>query len=770
MFYIFNHALWFFLPGLLFLYLVAASRITFLTVFAVSYSLMILTLLPLIYFDMPIAWFSRLIYAELGLLVLASGINVIWHVRRHPDFATHFLQRARRKMASTSVVLLLVAIFALYWLYAGPYTEIPADFWAHLNRVQYTAWRIEEGRFSFTPSLLRLITQQDYHWYFIAAWLCRQSGTAIESAFPHVMLANSVIFLLGIYSFGLLVFRKFRCSQLIKTIMAAVSALFCVAHLGVMVFSYVRYYVLAPAILNYVLFLATMAVWLAFLDGKRRAVWRLAFLPILMLVMVVIHTQEAVFAAVMISATSLASATCIWLTRRTWRNRAFVKSIISFCLFTACWVGTFFWLRAIKPSIILEAYRHYLVPVTGWLPFWKNGMVLNPIMAMEVITFWGLLVYGLFLVNIRKFIRSPLIVGGMMVPLITFFNPALVDIVLRSRPIYVSVLYRFGFIVPLAYVAGALAVQTIKNLMRPQEENHASLYFWQLARMGVLIALVLLLFPLDLSIARQSRWVTIRKTPRENSRELWSDLCSFLQTIPRKHISTQNAVTGYVIGGLTHHFVDVDKFCAIQNRLCVDDLETPVNLALRNLDPQLQWLVVINRRDGGTSAVGALSLHWPTEVLKVSNDYPNILVEYIENRPELFVKIWEQDRISVYEISRTGFETALPAIPQLTSAKAVLLEGPGIRLDWTPVTPEDFVAYHIQCSEDSIAWRDINTTREYCYPWINHQGLQTDVHGKWSWCLPSGKTYYYRVRAIYHSGPGEWSNTMQATVQSYTEE
>lgn len=512
----------------------------------------------------------------------------------------------------------------------------------------------EAGKFDESPGLIALVTEQGWHWYFIVNWLCVQSGVTIASALNSIILVNTLAFLAGVFFFALFVFRKIRCSKNVKMWIAAGSVLFFFLHSGVIVFSYVRYYPMGPAMLNYLVFFAALVVWVKFLEGGRGSLAGFLVSPFFVLTMLTVHTQEAVFAAVMIPLVSMATGISVWSSRRNWRGDAvFWRSIITFCLACLGWLVLFVLVRMTRaPS---EKFLNYLVVVGENFPVFKNGMVIRPKFALEVITVWGLFVYVLFVARIRMFLKSPVIIAGMIAPVLTLFNPVFVDMVLRTAGQGGSAVYRFAYLAPLGFVAGWVSVDAARKLLKGLKCSGAQ-RVWIVGRsVVVLSALIVLLFPVHPGMARQSRMLTLRRTPEENSYEMWADLFSFLRTLPRKYVIT-DPVTGYLANGLTRHYFNTTKFWRAWWNLRVNSPDTPLKKAFRRLDMSKDWLLVVNRRDGGMSEVGEVSIHWPPDVLKMGQYYPEVMLDYVENRPEVFVKIWEQDRISVYEIKWTEGE------------------------------------------------------------------------------------------------------------------
>ncbi len=60
-----------------------------------------------------------------------------------------------------------------------------------------------------------------------------------------------------------------------------------------------------------------------------------------------------------------------------------------------------------------------------------------------------------------------------------------------------------------------------------------------------------------------------------------------------------------------------------------------------------------NKWNGGYSESGARSRRWDWDILRVARRYPEALIEYLKLHPGNFVKIWEDDGITIYKVVNT---------------------------------------------------------------------------------------------------------------------
>jgi hypothetical protein len=375
----------------------------------------------------------------------------------------------------------------------------------------------------------------------------------------------------------------------------------------------------------------------------------------IVLAMKLVHSQEVLFAACM----ALGVIICEF-----WR-RPSPKITALFWLGLIAYVGAFL-LAHLQP--MKAAPDALLLPVQQIIPFLKNMYLVPPTGRFyEVLTLWGVLVYLLFFIRLRFFARQPFILAGMFLPLLTLFNPFTVDLLLRIG-VTSNALYRLGYLLPLPLVAGFLAVESGRVLctgrFQPAPPAAATLkpaacpawgIFRRVLAAAVLAGLVGCLFPIHSRYleAPYSRCFTLRRIPPANTEKIWADLLEFLSRFDDKHIITDR-VTGYVIRGWTLNSPCTGWFHDSAHDWWLQAAHVPwrgeellAELAQRR---DCSWLLVINERDGGYSGNGAISGHWPGDVLKVSRYYAPKMKAYVAEHPEHFQLLWSADRIRVYSV------------------------------------------------------------------------------------------------------------------------
>ena len=537
--------------------------------------------------------------------------------------------------------LLLVAFsYLLYRYLVGPYAEIPGDVYRHMEyaRIEYDA--ILGGHLGKEMDLLSLIKQKGGIWYSFFALLSYLSGHEFSITLPWAMLANSLIFLCVVYSFAWIIFAIYPMSRTARAGTALLATFFLASHMGLNVFSYLRYYSMAPTMLNMVIYFASIVAILELLKWQSMNTSYALFIVLALLASMVVHNQETLF-ILLIGGMMLGwFALCPEGLKATGANEPGVSRrvfyVVVLALFLLGFVGLQIW-----------AYTHESRPDQLFgkvLQLSEQGPIFNRVLylapgyqVIQVITLWGLAVYALFVLYWRRFIRHPYLFTGMLLPLVTVFNPLFVDWFLRMDGVHT--LWRMLYIVPIHFVAALCVVFLLERLKRSVSI---------VAKLGPVIAisaLFLLLLPLN-GLNPNSR-LTLGPTQVDESYAHWQDLIDFLNQneINKTRILT-DPVTGYVLNGLTKHRTYQYKF--FPRRMKEFNLEDYSGAPLKQYKG---WLLVINDRDGGFSETGALSRHWDAQVLNTSDFYTDALRARIQNNPEQrFELIWDQNKIRVYRL------------------------------------------------------------------------------------------------------------------------
>lgn len=647
----------FFVPGLLLAVLLGFRRHVYLLALSFSYLLLVGDLAVLKYLGSSVTAYGIVIHIEVAsLLALVLGraayahggvgnmVSAAYAGVRGVLWADTEARRATRWRLAGALITAFGT--SLYLRYAGPYTELPSDAWWHLAGFQewFRAMAQNDGRIEATSLTHLLAAKRADYWYFIHAYLSRAAGIDVGASIVPLTVANTLTFMLAIYGFGLFVFENGRRPAAVQVATALVAAALVALHFGINVFAYVRYYVFAPAFLNYVVYLATLVLVVDYLNRGDTGARNLMVVALLLPLLGVLHQQEAYFAAVLIFLVALVT----FVYRRGWRNdtaadaearvlRRRARGVFGVLLVSllVAIVATY----AVAGMVRHTAASVMVFDLSAVLPLLDNLYILNPIyQPYQVFTAWGILVYALFLLRIREFRGNAYLVAGMLLPVVTVFNPLFVDFFLRYS--WPEVLWRILFAVPLPFVGAWLIVQACAQLRRGAVRARV------VAAM-TLVALIGLLLPLNtqyLSLP-YSRLYSLRKVPAGNSERLWADLVTYLQSLESPRSIITDPVTGYMIKGTTGHVYHGYKFYMMDFR--------KYNYRQYDADTFAAypgWLLIINRRDGDGSVNGRISRHWPEGIMRISGQYLPELDRHVTRHPELFQLLWERDRIRVYEI------------------------------------------------------------------------------------------------------------------------
>ena len=549
-----------------------------------------------------------------------------------------------------------LSLIVMYLLLVGPYTEIPADAWHHLGEFQQHFTYLQQDQIRPVPNLEDLFSKYAGYWYFIHAYITHVSGITIAESLQPLTIATSVTFLLSIYIFALFIFGNGALPKRDVAVISALTMVFYVLHFGVNIFSYVRYYAVAPTILNVGVYVSAIGILMQFLRGDSTANKLLALLPIHLLLLAAVHAQEALFLIVM--SVSIILLYFIELYSGKMYVGAEARGTISnWAVFTdkevAHWrVNTVFVIAVILTIAVciysfLNLDRHdplkhgRMIAVGDMLPFIKDLYILDPTRDFyEVVTTWGVFVYIAFFLFFKELRQYTYLTAGMLIPLLTVFNPAFTELFLRYS--WPEVLWRICYLIPLPFVAGFVVVKSYRLV-----KGHAPALTKALAFVSAVL-LFGLLFPIQNTYidSRFSRLHTLAPVDDDNNYVMWRDLIEYLETNPTKGILT-DPVSGYVIKGITNKRYNGYKFHKIDHTNLNRDEYSPDTFAAFAHD----WLLVVNMRDGSLSINGERSGHWPENVLEVSKYYSPEFLRYVSNSPNIFKPVWSKDGITVYEIA-----------------------------------------------------------------------------------------------------------------------
>lgn len=639
-----------FLPGLVITYLLNLDRYRYLLSFSISYSLFVFLLKSMPFFGFDAEAFKYIYFLSMFSIIL---LGILKYKRSKLIKGGGYAVKCHgcESYSKWPPVLIIIFVF-VYFLMAGAYVELPSDVFQHLEYMQNMTRNILYSQETADP-VVRYLGQNGKYWHYLYSLIAIWTGASLHESILPASIINVSIFLLGVFYFSLIVFKEMQPSPklLMYTSLAAVFLTFL--HFGVNVFSFVRYYALAPVILSFVLYFSVMAI---VIDFYRENKWNFKYLLVAGIVFyssLLIHRQEALFAILMVCIMSfyLFALKHIPNLKLLWQGQAKSIRIAPIKFLTDKVNISFLLTQIVMVSLFIYSYlsipRHPInqpkvIPLENIFPFFKNLYILNPTYQFYyVVTLWGTAVIILFVLNIKKFTHNPYLMAGMLSPFFTIFNPFFTDLFLRHS--WSLMMWRMSFLVPLHLVAAYLFICAIQYIW-------IGSYLKKAYGTVSIVILIALLFPFKSIFLENtySRLLTLKPVPVENSPDHWGDLIDYLNTVDDKKRIITDPVTGYMLTALTDHVSARKKFHRRWGgfiKFNYDDYSS------NPFDRYKGYLFIVNKRNGGMSETGRVARHWPEGILQIENYYYSEKMEdYISSNPDRFRLLWEKDRIRVYSI------------------------------------------------------------------------------------------------------------------------
>jgi|GEM_PF-5720918 len=657
---LFLNAIVFFLPGAMFFRLIGGRNFCFFWSLGVSYLLLLLHFQVLRSFNADLKIFWALYLLEVALLFVVG--RVISSIRLAESFN---IRRFTKRQFSTVFRLLslrnvgLIAILIGVFYYWGPYAEIPADIWNHLESIRLARNAMEAGNGVPTLNV----------WYLAQGWLWLSSAAGFEQYLKWTTVFNKLVFTAGCYfaSREIVESAVRSANKNLIPVAAVVSTLSMLFLFGMGVFSYFRYYVFAPGYFAYVFYLFVLAV-LARYEAQRPGLREFATVvaTTLMIGMLVyeLHKQEALFVVI----STLGIVVFVFIRSRCLdAERFFInkerrhvsdsgtagKIYLSLALFLLCGITLSVILGGVLDFERGPVIHRDLIDLGHVLPS------LGGLKMMRVSSQFGQ-VFGVLGATLLCVALVPAAVRR--VPLVLIL-PAVLAIFAAVNPMFIEaflifgsqeVVWRLAYMAPWPILLGFFFLSAGK---------------WSgIMRYGIRLILVSpLLFCAFIvlgDVESDSHWIdemfkssTLQRTPPRSSHKFLSDLLDQLAGHPQipanSHVIT-DPVTGYVLSSATTHSHQRQKFHP------VDFIEYNLpGYSERTFEDFRGWLLVVNRRTGDRSGTGAVSGHWEPDVLDFKKYYSQSFLEFVEQYTETsssdipmrkFRKLWQHDDIAIYLI------------------------------------------------------------------------------------------------------------------------
>lgn len=604
----------FLLPGVLLTLLIGERRLPLLSAVVLGYA-------------WALTWstFARIVGLSaplLGIAFVTATLVLLIAVIRRREIAGRVCWRY------WSWIIAACSVLLVYLFIVGPYDELPADVYQHMYymSLEYQHFlagdpvREVDPRFIFAKSMR--------HWYALHGAISWITGLP-----PHQLLGSagayhSLVLIAVVMVFALHQFSGLRWSRTAKLFAITAVALFFVLHFGISVFSYIRYYAIAPTIGAYALFLSGLVLYVDYLKG-RQGLAALILSALAGLSAALIHPQQLLFLALMALIATLILA---WDFKKVWQapqQRRIIFFTIAGVVMTFALLAYAFTIRSPYPPVV-----PLQIPMQQIFPFVERLFIPNPTgQVYEVVTIWGVLVFLLSLRWHAELKTAVLLRAALWSLPIVIFNPVFTHFFLRFA--HPEVLWRIAYMLPLAALGGFVLVRALTPL-RP---------------IGVVVAAALIFFltPFDLRyfVNADSKFHMLQSVPEENTWRHWSDMVHYLNSFDNREQIITDPITGYVVVATTFHETrDRAKFIPIP----VDYRLANKELSLKNLRRYEGMMLIVNDRPGGWSKTGQIGRHWRPDELNPARYYSDAFRSLLAKHPSAFVPLWENAGVAIYRI------------------------------------------------------------------------------------------------------------------------
>lgn len=554
------------------------------------------------------------------------------------SFRNNFLGNMRDSILDNGAVytFLIIVISAVYHFYFGVYSELFSDLYAHMGRVQAALRDIKSNSLGAEIGFLKMFFQGSNVHYYIPASIAYLTGASSSEILFAGSFVGGTSFLIAVFLFSKSVFSDMESS----TAAALVVTVLVFLHFGVSVFSYVRYYAVAPTMACMLLYFVALDFFFNIIKDEItfRVFKSYMIIASMVLVAMASHIQEAIFIVVMLSTSAFivlfSKFSFLRLEVRANYLQAILVSFFAFISFCILYIYA-------SSSLEKSPNHHWKL----WV-FCESEVSLLPDCTIlnlkkefiQVITLWGGVIVCFFLFFFKEFKKNIFILAGMATPFVTFLNPFFVDLFLRFYN--ATTLWRLSFLMPIHFIAGYLFVRFFEGaLLHCRYKIAFALLFCSISFM--------VLQGNRPSYLHYSRIPTLLKTHPQASFEYIEDLLEFLSTIESPERVLTDPMTGYVVSAMTKHINLRYKFHeGVYFKKFTFESYDGLPLTRYN-----DYLLIVNRRWPIQSKIGELSGHWnPDQWNYAKHYYPEELLNHLESNPTIFKVLWQNQSIAVYRI------------------------------------------------------------------------------------------------------------------------
>ncbi len=538
--------------------------------------------------------------------------------------------------------LIVLTTGFLYMSIVGFYDELPSDVYIHLEFFKLVSNQLLTNQFEAAEGI-NLVSRSNYYWYYIPALISYLNQTDFLNHLKIYSTINVTVLLACIYEFSHWLYKSQIKNRQHLLLTALLSTLFFALHFGISVFAYIRYYAIAPTILNYCIYLTSIVCLINYYQGRSDFA-RFSFISFaLFFTAFAIHAQESLFIGIIycvVSAIIFINKIHQKIHRRSARGEIkYVDSVfLIFPAMAAVLLAVYF---LITHNLELsQIHSTKVVPLNSLINYGSDLFILNPYQQFyTVLTHWGFFVAVVYVLLYRRLFRDqPVLLAGMLIPLITVFNPYFNDMFLRIAS--ANVLWRFLYMMPLYLVAARIVTGLC---LQTRQAIHKMVMNYVLASM-----VFILLLPVNTSAFNlpYSRIYSLSAVPDQARPVHWQDMLDFLVTLPEKEIVISDPVTGYMISALTKHQNRRHKF--YYHRM-IDPYEFD-DYSNHPLKKYSGNILILNQRTGTSTTIAQIARHWNPNNLNLTEFYSQSLIDHIHAEPAHFKLLWQASRIKIYRI------------------------------------------------------------------------------------------------------------------------
>ena len=623
------------LPGYLLTKVAGLNRNRFLLSYGLSVSLLILTLAFALQITNNISqWFVPIHTVMVGTGLLLARI---YKIRINKTSSRRFRPLRLKQLANLGSVVLLL-LFGVYHLIVGPYTEIPSDYWKHLARIGISSSRIVDGSLGETThfGFIQDETSVVYLFHALVANFVDTNPIGITS--PATFVTGG-LFLLSIYWFSFDILNRFDVNTRVRIGGALLATILTFLTFGTASFSYVRYYAFFPTIVAFPMIYACAAILQDYFERPKNSSGQILLIPIFIVTMWQIHRQEALLGLLLLAVITVVRLcrTCFSTTTipNTLRNRVGHFSFILLFLFVL--------------SVLYAIIAKSINPWTQTPHVVDMGSIFSPLRGIPIdnpsFRFWdtlgyfGLGVYFWAVVRWKVIAKSDFLSAGMLMPAFTNLNPFYAILFLHFGS--ATNLWRTAYLMPLGIVAAVLFIVSCSS-------KHLTKSFYKLFISFVFsLYLVVSIVPWNFmgTMNRTSRLPSLMPVHAASGAHLWGDAINAIDRIQNeqkiRRILT-DSVTRFVLYAATRGEIWWWPKGEYFPKHIDDYKEDFLNSDFS------KTLLVINKRNGATTDSARYSGHWPPNILKVSQQYPEDLEAFISSHPKHFSLLWGSKDIKIF--------------------------------------------------------------------------------------------------------------------------